>query len=68
MMKKIVVLSTDTKHHRYFINKIQSIGILFDSILFETTFVKPKFEIGPCFEEEQDMFEEKFFENINRGH
>ncbi len=60
-MKKLVILSTDTLHHRYFINKILGQNIVINTCLFETQHVEPKFKVGPLFEEEELLFEKKHF-------
>lgn len=64
-MKKCVILSTDTAHHRYFINRILDEGIEITACIFETTHVHPPFHTGPCFEGQEDAFEkENFFKNV----
>ena len=65
-MKKIIILSTDTPHHRYFINKIQESGVSIHSIYFETTHVQPSFETGPLFEDKELEYEnDNFFKDIS---
>lgn len=65
-MKKIIILSSDTVHHRYFFNKLIKKGVLIDSIIFETTHVKPPFDTGPLFEAEEKGFEkENFFSDVS---
>lgn len=65
-MKKIVVLSTDTSHHRYFLNSIMKQGVSIAGCLFETIHVKPSFATGPLFEIEEHSFEvEHFFKEIS---
>jgi methionyl-tRNA formyltransferase len=54
---RIAVLSTDTTHHRYFLNRLKSAGVPIGLVLFETTGVVPPFAVGPLFEAEQDLFE-----------
>ena len=56
-MKKILFLSTDTTHHRYFINFLNSHGIYFVGTIFETTHVQPKFKVGPLWDHEEDDYE-----------
>ena len=64
-MKKIAVLSSDTAHHRYFLNAILKEGISLAGGLFETEHVEAPFPIGPLFETEEDSFEaEHFFREI----
>ena len=66
-MKNIIVLSTDTLHHRFFINKMRKEGIVFKKIFFETSHVESPFPTGPLFEEKEKRFEEDhFFENVSK--
>ncbi|MBI89841.1 MAG: formyl transferase [Candidatus Marinimicrobia bacterium] len=66
MKKKVVVLSSDTTHHRYFINFLIQKGIEFDSIIFETQHVNAPFAVSPFFEDKEEHFEKSnFFININ---
>ena len=62
---KIVVLTTDTKHHTYFINQVSKIA---DEtfVIYETRQLIKPYVIGPFFDEEQDSFEEKFFEETSK--
>ena len=62
---KLVIFSTDTKHHRYFINKIAD---KFDicSVIYERKKLTKNYVTGPFFEEEETEFEEKFFEEVER--
>ena len=55
---KFVLLSTDTYHHWYFINKLKEFNIYFDQIIFETSSVKPLFKTEPFFTKETHLFEE----------
>ena len=63
---KLVIFSTDTKHHRYFINKIAD---KFDicSVIYERKKLTKDYDTGPFFEKEEDEFEEKFFEEVKRN-
>lgn len=62
-MKRIILLSTDTLHHRFFIKKIdQSVSNVIKYI-FETTSINFKFKTGPTFEKKQKKFENKLFFN-----
>jgi len=62
----LVVLSSDTPHHRYFINRLVEHGFTPDAVFFETTHVEPPFATGPLFEEEELAFErEAFFEHVS---
>jgi len=62
---KLVIFSTDTKHHRYFINKIAD---KFDicSVVYERKKLTKDYATGPFFEREEIEFEEKFFEEVER--
>lgn len=53
----VIVLTTDTLHHRFFLNALLDAGIRIDRTIFETTAVAPPFPVGPTFEDEQDAFE-----------
>ncbi len=67
VMKKCVILSTDTAHHRYFINRILDEGISITACIFETTHVHPPFHTGPCFEDKENAFEaENFFKDVRK--
>jgi len=61
---KVIIFSTDTKHHRYFINRIAEI---FDvcSVIYERRKLNVEYKTGPFFEEEENQFEERFFEEIH---
>jgi methionyl-tRNA formyltransferase len=66
-MKKIAVLSSDTAHHRYFLNSILKEGIPLAGCLFETKHVRAPFPTEPLFKAEEDAFErEYFFKEIPR--
>ena len=52
---KFVLLSTDTYHHWYFINKLKEFNIYFDQIIFETSSVKPLFKTEPFFTKETHL-------------
>ena len=65
-MPKIVVLSTDTLHHRYFLNSLEAAGLPLQAYLFETEHATPPFPVGPVFEAEEDAFErEHFFVSVS---
>ena len=53
---KLVIFSTDTKHHRYFINKVAD---NFDicSVVYERKKLMKDYVTGPFFEEEEKKFE-----------
>jgi folate-dependent phosphoribosylglycinamide formyltransferase PurN len=64
-MPRIILLSTDTPHHRYFINALERDGLRFDFCLFETEPMEPPFAVGPLFEEEERVFEAtEFFRDL----
>jgi len=60
-MKKIVLLSTETLHHNFFINYLLKNDFKLTCCLFETTSVQPPFAVGPLYEEEENKFEETHF-------
>jgi methionyl-tRNA formyltransferase len=65
---KIIIFSTDTKHHTYFINRISEYYDVCSVIYERKKLVKP-YDTGPFWEEEEDEFEEIFFEEgegVNR--
>jgi len=66
-MKKIAILTTDTLHHRYFVNKLIDNDLVFEACFLETAHVSPDFAVGPLFEDAQDEYEnDNFFRNTNR--
>jgi|TARA_B100001971_G_scaffold195699_1_gene202768 methionyl-tRNA formyltransferase len=66
-LKKIIVVSSDTPHHRYFINFLLKQGIHLTGCFFENNPVLPGFATGPLFEEEEKEFEEThFFVEMNK--
>lgn len=66
-MKKILVLSSDTPHHRYFINALVRDGAPLAGCLFETVHTEAPFPTGPLFEREELEFEnETFFREMDR--
>ena len=60
---KIAILTTDTDHHRYFINRLHK---HFNDvyIVFEKRKIKKDYKLGPFFAEEQKSFNKRFFKNI----
>ncbi len=65
---KLLFLSTDTAHHRYTINLLKKKKITFLKYLFETTSVKPNFDISSNFSNKQEKFEkENFFKKISKN-
>jgi len=62
-MKKIIILSSDTLHHRYFINALIKNGIDITACILETVPVEP----APFFDKEEEDFERKnFFKDVPR--
>lgn len=62
-MEKVVLLSTDTLHHRYFVNYLSNAGVLIDHILFETTHVSPPFAVEPRYQCDEAEFERNRWSN-----
>jgi len=60
-MKKIVILSTDTPHHRYFINKIIKQDYCIEKVIFETDSIIAPFPTEPVLEDDANKFERKNF-------
>lgn len=58
---KIAILSTDTLHHRYFINSLNKSKIKIEKYIFETTSVKPKFKEKSFLSKEENKFEKNNF-------
>ena len=56
-MNGLLLLTTDTRHHRYLANRIRDAGLDLTDVLFETVPVEAPFPVGPLFEAEQDGFE-----------
>ena len=59
---KILILSTQTKHHTYFINKIAKHHNIC-GIIYERKVLKKDYPTGPFYDNLADKFEDKFFEN-----
>jgi len=65
---KIAILTTNTLHHRYFINSIKKSKINIFKYIFETTFVKPQFTEKNFFKKEENTFEKKnFFKSVTKN-
>lgn len=63
--KSIVILTTKTDHHTYFINKIFSAGFHIAGVIYENEVLKPVFNTISPYSEKEKIFEEKnFFLNI----
>ena len=58
---KIVILTTDTLHHRYLINKLEKNGHIISNYFFENKPVKIKYKIEPFQVKNQKKYEEDFF-------
>jgi methionyl-tRNA formyltransferase len=58
---RIVILSTDTKHHRYFIHKLAE---RFDvtAVFYERKRLIKDYPTGPFFTAEENLYEERFFD------
>ena len=56
---KICILTTDTKHHTYFINKLAKDHEV--TVVYELKRLEKPYPTGPFFEKEQDDFEDLFF-------
>ncbi len=61
---KIALLTTDTDHHRYFINKCVLETKSDISVLYETRVLSKPYKMGPFFEKEEEKFNKKFFDNL----
>jgi len=59
---KILILSTQTKHHTYFINKIAELHDIC-GIIYERKVLKKDYTTGPFYDHLADKFEDKFFED-----
>jgi len=58
---KIIILTTDTNHHKFFINFISNY-FPFYAVIFETTGIQPKFKTKSLFFEKEKKYEiNKFF-------
>ncbi len=59
--QKIIILTTDTLHHRYFINKIIDEGYTIDTVFFEKNKIQPDYEKDIVFEKDENEFEKNNF-------
>tara|TARA_Y100000992_G_scaffold185392_1_gene125348 strand:+ start:13133 stop:13846 length:714 start_codon:yes stop_codon:yes gene_type:complete len=64
MKPKIVLLSSDTPHHRFFINKMLEDNLPLELAIFEEKKHVSKFLTGPYLEEEETEFEKIKFNKI----
>jgi hypothetical protein len=60
LQPNLILLTTKTDHHIYYINRIAQ-AFFVRAIFFEEDQIQPKFPVGPLFEEEQSLFEKEFF-------
>lgn len=66
-MRKIVILTTDTLHHRFFINYLSE-EIDFSLILLEEHSSNPSFPVGPLFDDDEYLYElHNFFKTISNS-
>ncbi len=56
----IVVLTTDTLHHRYFLQRINKYYPI-KMVIYETTSIKPKFNTFVNYQKKENIYEEKNF-------
>ena len=59
---KILILSTPTKHHTYFINKIAELHNIC-GIIYERKVLKKDYPTGPFYSDLENKYEDKFFED-----
>ena len=59
---RVLILSTPTKHHTYFINKVAELHNIC-GIIYERKILKKDYPTGPFYDNLADKFEDKFFEN-----
>ena len=65
---KIFFLSSDTDHHRYTINYLKKHNIHFEKYIFETTGVRPLFNVKTYYEKNQKKYERKnFFVKLSKN-
>lgn len=58
---RVAILSTPTKHHTYFINRLAECCDIV-TVIYERRRLKKSYETGPFFAEEEDRFEDRFFD------
>ncbi|MBF0118022.1 MAG: hypothetical protein HQK79_04250 [Desulfobacterales bacterium] len=63
---KVIILSTDTKHHIYFINKLADYFNI-EGVIYERKRLVKSYPTGPFFSQEEDSFEERFFDHRHGG-
>lgn len=63
---RLVILTTESKHHTYFIQRIAARHAI-AGILYEERRFTPKYPTGPFLEKEEDRYEERFFDERHGG-
>tara|TARA_Y100001960_G_scaffold300498_1_gene349656 strand:- start:523 stop:1263 length:741 start_codon:yes stop_codon:yes gene_type:complete len=63
---RVVVLTTPTKHHTYFLNRLHE-NFEIVGIFYEGRRLQKAYPTGPFFESEEDRFEDRFFEAEHGG-
>jgi len=63
---KLIIFSTRTKHHYYFIQKIYD-NFDIQQIIYEKRKLEPAYKTGPFFEVQEDEYENRFFDRAH-GH
>lgn len=63
---RLVLFSTRTKHHYYFIQKLHKKHDI-SQVIFEKRNLNPAYKTGPFFDSEQDEYEKRFFDEADRG-
>ncbi|MBA7490681.1 Methionyl-tRNA formyltransferase [subsurface metagenome] len=62
----IVIFTTPTKHHIYFVNKVYK-EFNISSVIYERRTLLKKYSTGPFYDNEQDKYEELFFDKASGG-
>jgi methionyl-tRNA formyltransferase len=62
----VVILTTPTKHHTYFINQLERHCDIV-GLIYERRRLNKDYPTGPFFEAEESAFEEKFFDPLFNG-
>jgi methionyl-tRNA formyltransferase len=63
---KIAILSTPSKHHTYFINRLHR-RFEICALVYERRRLRKEYATGPFFDAEEDRFEDRFFEPSQDG-
>ena len=61
---RVVILSTETKHHAYFINSLAK-DFDISGVVYEECGLKKSYPTESFFKKEKDEFEERFFSLLN---